>query len=75
LIDNHSDIWDATKGSAGAFDLLVIRVEEIDARFLTDFASGAALDRDAQDFLTRRSTCDEIDSGMVYVSALKASLR
>ena len=74
LIDDYRDVRDATKGTARLLDFLVIRVQKVDSRLVSRFGSGAALYRDTQDLLARRSTCNEIDSRMVDVSALEAPL-
>jgi len=74
VIDNYRYVWDATKGTAGSLDLLVVLVEKVDARLICWVDSGSALYRDTQDFVARWATCNEIDPGMVYVSAFKAPL-
>ena len=75
LIHDYRDIRDATKSTARTLDLLVIRVQKVDARFVSRFSSGSALDRDTQDLIARRSTCDEIDSCVVDIGALETPLR
>ncbi|MBK9575020.1 MAG: hypothetical protein IPO43_21190 [Rhodoferax sp.] len=74
MIYDYRDVRDTAEGAAGGLYLLVILVKKIDARFISRVGPGAALYRYAQNLLARRSTRDEIDSRVVYVSALKAPL-
>lgn len=44
LIDDYRDIRNATKGMARTFDLLVVRVQKVDARLVSGFGAGPAFD-------------------------------